>query len=205
MAKTPRPGEVKTRLCPPFSPHEAASIAEAALRDTLEAVAQSGAERRIVALDGVPGAWLPPGFEVIDQGTGAFDQRLAAAWMRAGGPGVQIAMDTPQVTPHLLDHALMTLDAPGTDGVLGATVDGGWWAIGLHTPSPAAFLGVPMSTSRTGEHQLARLNALGLAIRHLPVLRDLDTFDDAVHHADHHPHTRTAALIRSLAVASSSR
>ena len=205
MAKAPRPGKVKTRLCPPLSPHEAASIAEAALRDTLEAVAQSGAERRIVALDGVPGAWLPPGFEIIDQGEGSFDRRLASAWMRTGGPGVQIAMDTPQITPGLLDHALMTLEAPGTDSVLGGTVDGGWWAIGLHKPSPAVFLGVPMSTSRTGEHQLARLHALGLAVRHLPRLRDLDTFDDAVHHADHHPRTRTAALIRSLAGATSSR
>ena len=200
MAKAPRPGKVKTRLCPPCSPHEAASIAEAALRDTLEAVAHSDAGRRIVALDGAPGPWLPSGFEIIDQCDGSFDRRLAHAWTEAGGPGLQIGMDTPQITPDLLNHALVTLDSPGTDGVLGGTVDGGWWAIGLRAPSPAVFQGVPMSTSRTCEHQLARLDALGLALRRLPVLRDLDTFEDALHHAVHHPSTRAAALIRSLAV-----
>ena len=39
IAKEPRPGRVKTRLTPPFTPREAAALAEAALVDTLRAVA----------------------------------------------------------------------------------------------------------------------------------------------------------------------
>jgi len=66
LAKEPRPGRVKTRLCPPCSPEEAATVAAAALADTLEAVAASGADRHILALDGRPGPWLPPGFEVVE-------------------------------------------------------------------------------------------------------------------------------------------
>src|SRR5258708_31010745 len=38
IAKSPRPGRVKTRLCPPMSPGEAAAIAEAALADTLDVI-----------------------------------------------------------------------------------------------------------------------------------------------------------------------
>ncbi|MYW30066.1 glycosyltransferase, partial [Streptomyces sp. SID2119] len=38
IAKEPVPGRVKTRLCPPFSPAEAAELAAAALADTLETV-----------------------------------------------------------------------------------------------------------------------------------------------------------------------
>ena len=38
MAKAPVPGRVKTRLCPPLTPDEAAEIAAAALADTLAAV-----------------------------------------------------------------------------------------------------------------------------------------------------------------------
>ncbi|MYV71339.1 glycosyltransferase, partial [Streptomyces sp. SID2131] len=34
IAKQPLPGRVKTRLTPPFTPEEAASLAEAALADT---------------------------------------------------------------------------------------------------------------------------------------------------------------------------
>ena len=67
MAKSPVPGRVKTRLCPPCTPAEAAALAEAALADTLEAVAACGAGRRILALDGAPGPWLPAGFEVVAQ------------------------------------------------------------------------------------------------------------------------------------------
>src|SRR5438105_10641512 len=97
MAKAPRAGLVKTRLCPPLTPAEAAAVAGAALRDTLAAVAASNAERWIIALDGPVGPWLPPGFEIIEQCQGSLDMRLAHAWHEAGGPGVQIGMDTPQV------------------------------------------------------------------------------------------------------------
>ena len=176
MAKSPVAGRVKTRLCPPCTPAEAAAIAEAALADTLDAVAACGAGRRIVALDGAPGPWLPPGFEVIPQVDGGFDRRLAAAWSAAGGAGVQIGMDTPQVTSALLDDALASLD--DTSAALGLAVDGGWWAIGLRRPDPAVFTGIPMSTAETGAAQHARLLALGLSVTMLPALVDLDTVAD---------------------------
>ncbi|MFN2507027.1 MAG: DUF2064 domain-containing protein, partial [Acidimicrobiales bacterium] len=99
MVKAPVAGQVKTRLCPPCTPAEAAALAAAALADTLAAVAACGATRRILALSGEPGPWLPPAFEVVAQCEGGLDRRLAHAWAVAGGPGVQIGMDTPQVTP----------------------------------------------------------------------------------------------------------
>jgi rSAM/selenodomain-associated transferase 1 len=176
MAKSPVAGRVKTRLCPPCTPAEAAAIAEAALADTLDVVAACGAGRRIVALDGAPGPWLPPGFEVVPQVEGGLDRRLAAAWSAAGGAGVQIGMDTPQVTAALLDGALASLD--DTSAALGLAVDGGWWAIGLRRPDPRVFIGIPMSTDATGAAQHARLGALGLSVTMLPALVDLDTAAD---------------------------
>ncbi|MYS40540.1 glycosyltransferase, partial [Streptomyces sp. SID5998] len=38
IAKEPVPGRVKTRLTPPYTPREAAALAEAALADTLHTV-----------------------------------------------------------------------------------------------------------------------------------------------------------------------
>ncbi|HEX3621424.1 MAG TPA: DUF2064 domain-containing protein [Acidimicrobiales bacterium] len=176
MAKAPQAGRVKTRLCPPCTPAEAAALAEAALADTLEAVAACGAERRVVALDGEPGPWLPAGFEVVAQCAGGFDTRLAAAWDAAGGPGVQIGMDTPQATPALLDDALGSLE--DSSAALGLAADGGWWAIALRRPDPRVFAGIPMSTRRTGSEQLARLHALDHDVRLLPTLVDLDVAAD---------------------------
>ena len=198
LAKSPVPGRVKTRLCPPCTPHEAAALAEAALADTLDAVAACGADRRILVLDGVPGPWLPPGFEVVSQVTGGLDRRLAAAWAFAGGPGVQIGMDTPQVTAALVDDALATLDA--WPAALGHAVDGGWWAVGLRQADARAFLGVPMSTSRTGALQAARLRALGLDVAPLPTLVDMDTAADLPAVTAGGSAIRTAALARTLGV-----
>jgi hypothetical protein len=198
MAKSPVAGWVKTRLCPPCTPVEAAALAEAALADTLDAVAASGADRRIVALDGAPGPWLPPGFQVVPQVDGPFDRRLAAAWAAAGGPGVQIAMDTPQVTAGLLDEALRAVDDTGA--ALGLAADGGWWAIGLRRADARVFHDIPMSTSSTGDAQLARLIGLGLDTTALPTLVDLDTIADLAAVTADGRAIRTAALARTLGV-----
>lgn len=198
MAKSPVPGRVKTRLCPPCTPEQAAALAEAALADTLDSVAACAAGRRIVALDGVPGPWLPAGFEVVPQAAGGLDRRLAAAWAAAGGPGVQIGMDTPQVSPELLDAALTTLDA--APAALGHAVDGGWWAVALRRPDARMFLDVPMSTSRTGALQESRLRQLGLDVAALPTLTDLDAVADLPAVTEGGRAIRTAALARTLGV-----
>jgi rSAM/selenodomain-associated transferase 1 len=177
IAKAPFAGRVKTRLCPPCTPTQAAALAEAALADTLAAVTATPAPRRLLALDGAPGPWLPEGFEVVPQPAGGLGDRLADAFARAGGPAFLVGMDTPQLTPALLRHAASAL--ADADAALGLAADGGYWGIGLRRPDAAAFDGVPMSTAHTGRVQRARLHALGLRVRDLPLLRDVDTYADA--------------------------
>jgi glycosyltransferase A (GT-A) superfamily protein (DUF2064 family) len=199
MAKEPVPGRVKTRLSPPLSPSEAASVAEAALADTLAAVAACGADRKLVALDGEPGPWLPPGFTVIPQHGDGFAARLALAWRDAGGPGLQIGMDTPQVTPALLDACLAATADPNVSATLGLALDGGWWALGLSERWQVdVFAGVPMSTSATGAHQLASLRAHGYRIAELPVLIDVDTVTDARQVAAQAPFGRFARRLETV-------
>ncbi|MFS8198018.1 TIGR04282 family arsenosugar biosynthesis glycosyltransferase [Streptomyces sp. CWNU-52B] len=197
IAKEPRPGRVKTRLTPPFTPAEAASLAEAALTDTLCAVAATPATRRVLVLEGSPGPWLPPGFDVVPQCGGGLDERLAAAFAGCEGPALLIGMDTPQVTP-----ALLTEDFTGCDALFGAAEDGGFWALGLAEPDPRLLRGVPMSTPVTGAVQRERLIGAGLRVRDLPRLRDVDTAADAEAVAAAAPHSRFAArLARLTAVA----
>jgi len=183
LAKSPVPGRVKTRLCPPFRPREAAQLAEAALCDTLAAVTATHAVARTVVLDGEPGAWLPPSCAVLPQRGDGLDERLAAAfddgWARCPAPLLLIGMDTPQVTPAMLAAAMSRLLEDRTDAVLGPADDGGWWALGLRRPDASLLLGVPMSTDRTGAVQHARLVGAGLRVHLLPVLTDVDTAEDA--------------------------
>lgn len=193
IAKEPRAGRVKTRLTPPFTPRQAAELAEAALADTLAAVADAPAARRVLVLDGSPGPWLPPGFDVVPQAAGGLDERLADAFAGCTGPALLIGMDTPQVTP-----ALLTVDFAGCDAYFGPAEDGGFWALGLAVPDPALLRGVPMSTARTGAVQRARLVAAGLRVRDLPRLRDVDTAADARAVAAAAPRGRFAARLARL-------
>jgi rSAM/selenodomain-associated transferase 1 len=180
LAKAPVPGLSKTRLCPPCTPAQAAALADAALRDTLAVVAATPVTRRVLVLDGQPGAWLPPGIEVVAQRGGGLGERLACAFADAArGPALLVGMDTPQLTVDLLRTGLDALHG-GARSVLGLAADGGYWAIGLQRPDHAVFASVPMSSSHTGAVQRARLRLLDLDPVALPVLRDVDRIADAV-------------------------
>jgi glycosyltransferase A (GT-A) superfamily protein (DUF2064 family) len=193
IAKQPVPGRVKTRLVPPCTHEQAAALAEAALADTLHTVLMAPARRRVLVLDGRPGPWLPPGFDVVAQCGGPLDERLAGAFAAVRGPALLIGMDTPQVTPGLL-----TVDWQDADAVFGPAADGGFWALGLRVPDPALLRGVPMSTTSTGAIQRARLAAAGLRVADLPQLRDVDTAADAVAVARQAPQSRFAARVGEL-------
>ena len=194
IAKQPLPGRVKTRLVPPCTHEQAAALAEAALADTLNAVLMAPAARRVLVLEGEPGPWLPPGFDILPQRRGPLDERLAAAFAAVHGPALLIGMDTPQVTPGLL-----AVNWQAADAVFGPAADGGFWALGLRLPDPALLRGVPMSTPVTGAIQRARLLSAGLRVADLPQLRDVDTAADAVAVARQAPRSRFAARARELA------
>ena len=194
IAKAPVPGRVKTRLSPPCTPEEAAELAAAALADTLAAaMCARRAARHVIVLDGEPGPWIPAGFEVLPQRGDGLAERLAAAFADAGGAAFLVGMDTPQVTPALLDAGLAALDR--ADAVFGAALDGGYWGIGLRRPDPAVFRDVPMSAATTAAVQRARLAELGLRTAVLPPLRDVDTIDDARAVAAQAPGSRFAEAL----------
>ncbi len=198
MAKEPRPGRVKTRLCPPCTPDEAARIAAAALADTLRSATAVGAGRVVLALEGDADSWVPDGIEVISQHGNGLAERLANAWDDVGGPTIQIGMDTPQLTPQLLTGALASLHRPGVGAVLGPADDGGWWLIGLHRPDRRVFVGIPMSEPGTGARQLDRLRQLELEPVLLSTLRDIDTFADAIAVAADMPGSATATAAAAV-------
>jgi uncharacterized protein len=202
IAKEPVPGRVKTRLTPPYTPAEAAALAEAALADTLAAVGRASVARRVLALDGAPGRWLPAGFDVIGQRGAGLDERIAGALADARAtwpaPVVLIGMDTPQVTAGLLAAAAEPLVSGAADATFGMAQDGGFWLLGLREIDPALVLGVPMSRPDTGSLQLARLEEAGLRVRLLPELTDVDTADQAERIAAATPGLAFAARVRSL-------
>ena len=207
LAKAPVPGQVKTRLCPPATPGEAARIAAASLLDTLDAtrgrctvVALVGsladAERRAEVRAALAHC------RVVPQRGATFAARLVAAHADAGGSGpvIQLGMDTPQLDEALLDEAGRALGS--CDAVLGPARDGGWWALGVHDPRHARVLAdVPMSTPDTGALTLRALHAAGLRVTLLPELSDVDTMEDAERVAAVAPGSRFATAVAQVRAA----
>lgn len=179
LAKEPIAGRVKTRLSPALTPEQAASVASAALEDTLDAVRRTDVAARVLVVDGLVTA---PGFTLQPQAGGDLDVRLAAAfddaWAAQHLPMLLIGMDTPQVTADLLADALATLLTRGVDAALGLAHDGGWWCLGLREPRPELIRGIVTSRTDTGRLQRRRLLDAGLTVVDLPVLTDVDTVDD---------------------------
>ncbi len=196
LAKAPVPGRAKTRLCPPCTPEEAARLAEAALRDTLDVVIRTIASRVVLVLDGEAPAGLHRPVEVLPQRGDGLGERLAAAFADVDGPALLIGMDTPQVPAGVLDEALLRVGC-GTP-VLGPALDGGWWALGLPWCPAGAFVDVPMSVATTAERQRDRLRACGLEPAGLPRLRDVDHWADALSVAAAAPRGRFAREVGSI-------
>jgi uncharacterized protein len=212
LAKAPQPGRVKTRLCPPAGPVQAARIAAAALLDTLAALRAVPGVQPVVALAGdIAGAERCQeisaalrGLPVIAQRGASLGERIAACHTDAAGllPGVaslQVGMDTPQIDAGLLTRCLRRLDRPGTGAVLGPALDGGWWALGLRDPhAAAAIAGVATSQPDTGARTADALRRHGLTVSQLPPLCDVDTMADAHAVAAAIPASRFAAAVREL-------
>jgi glycosyltransferase A (GT-A) superfamily protein (DUF2064 family) len=186
LAKAPVPGRVKTRLCPPCTPQQAAQLAGAALADTLDTVSATPAAARTLVLDGTRPA--PPGWSSIAQRGTTLGERIRHGFVDSRlplTPSLLIGMDTPQVSrAHLRGATARLCDTtPGpdrVDAVLGLAADGGWWALGLREPEHAgAVRDVQTSTADTGALTLAALRSYGLRVAMLPVLRDVDTAPDA--------------------------
>lgn len=211
MAKAPVAGQAKTRLAGVVGDEGAADLAAAALLDTLEAAATAFPPgRRVLALAGdldrgcrrealreAAAQWL-----VVGQSGLTFGERLVdghrQAHRLAGGPVVQIGMDTPQVGAALLRGLPGRAHRSGGP-VLGFAVDGGWWVLVTTHPSQAAVLaGVPMSRPDTGRLTAAALAADGNPATATVVLQDVDLPDDARAVAALAPQTRFAETWRGL-------
>ena len=210
LAKAPLAGLVKTRLSPPLSLTAAAGLAAAALQDTIVAARQAMRPTAVVVVfDGDPSPWIPADLPTIPQCSGGLDVRLADAFDRVhadhSASMVLIAMDTPQVTPTMIDDAIVLLEADDCDAVIGPAEDGGYWLIGLRplrvstneSSYAPLFHGVPMSTDETGAGQRARLEAMGWRVRTTNSLRDIDHFFDVEAVASEHPHLAMSAYWRN--------
>jgi rSAM/selenodomain-associated transferase 1 len=187
FAKAPEPGRVKTRLCPPLTPGEAAALADAFLRDALDRYAAwagpTGAAVRLhLAGGGLAGAppGAPPGVSVHRQRGAGLGERMLRAFVEAFAAGhpsaVVVGTDHPTLPLDFFDLALGALREPMT-AVLGPSTDGGYYLLGLNEVAPDLF-DMAYSHGAVFDDTLARAAGAGLAPVVLPAHYDVDEAAD---------------------------
>jgi hypothetical protein len=186
FAKAPIPGEVKTRLCPPLTPDEAASLHGTLVLDAVERA------------KGLPGASLyvagtpditHPFFKVMEGRYGAkllaqrgqdLGSRMKWTMQDAFEQGAQAVLltgtDLPTLPRAHLVQALTLIESQ--DVVLGPTADGGYYLIGLRKLVPALFDGIAWSTASVFAETRKKVEQAALSLGLLPECRDLDTLED---------------------------
>lgn len=186
MSKAPRAGEVKTRLTPPLTPDEAASLSACFLRDTAAAVGRTTKEGRSVGVAiytpaGAEGKYaeiLPADFVMMPQRGDALSERLILAVEDLFALGFTsiclINSDSPTVPKESFSRAAQFLAGCKDGVVLGPAEDGGYYLIGIKKLHRALFEDIEWSTERVLEQTLAKARQLGLEVHLLPQWYDVD-------------------------------
>ncbi len=185
VAKAPRPGSVKTRLCPPLTPEQAARIYTSCLLDTVELALQcQGCDVRVVCPTPEDarelGKILPPEVGFLLQNTSGLSAALAGSIRQGLIDGYNkvfcISSDNPTLPLSYLEEAFAALDRASL--VLGPAEDGGYYLIGSTGFYPDLFEDITWSTSRVLAQTLEKARKAGLQTELLPAWYDLDTGSD---------------------------
>lgn len=156
FARVPVPGRVKTRLAAGIGADAAFLVYEALLASTLRALAPGrGTFEPEIWVDGDVDAFAAwqrgrgagglgdVRFPLVPQCDGDLGQRMA--WAFDLGVDVLVGTDIPDMAAGYVDGAFAALRA--ADLVLGPTEDGGYCLIGMNSPRPELFAGIPWGTA----------------------------------------------------------
>jgi rSAM/selenodomain-associated transferase 1 len=194
MAKTPRPGSSKTRLCPPLRPDQAAQLSEGFHRDMFGNIARAAWQAPIAGY----AAYAPAGTKaamkalmprgmglVLADGTPpmpkdvwGFGRCLLHAiegLFALGHPAACVLnSDSPTLPTACLVRAAQILMESGDRVVLGPAEDGGYYLLGMREVHAALFADIAWSTDTVAQSTRHRAAELGLEVVELPVWYDVD-------------------------------
>ena len=190
FAKQPMPNRVKTRLVPPLSPEQAATLYTAFLTDWCEALAELSdvdiviaytppeAQPDLQALIGDDAIYIP---QVGDD----LGERLVSATQWAAEHGYTkiliVGSDSPTLPILYVSEAITLLDT--RDIVIGPSLDGGYYLIGFSGENlpmivPHVFEEIAWSTAEVFQQTVRRIHAAEATFGLLPPWYDIDTAED---------------------------
>ncbi len=189
FARYPEPGKVKTRLASSIGKEKAAMLykqwAEKIFFESEQAklishrylfYTERRDSRKIKK-------WVRNGFLFHAQRGNQLGDRMKAAFQKVFNDKIQKALivgtDSPDLTGELIDSAVKKLDE--CDIVIGPANDGGYYLLGMQRYYPELFDEIPWSTGEVLKETVRKIKKLNLQYHCLPVLYDIDTFEDLNH------------------------
>ena len=210
FAKNPIPNHVKTRLIPRLSAEQATALYRAFLTDWCETLSKLSTIELIIAytpegsqpdLQTIIGdavtAYTPEGSQpdlqtiigdavtYIPQIGDGLGERLTSATHWASENGYEkiiiTGSDSPTLPLAYISQAVEALDT--CDVVVGPSVDGGYYLIGLSNQNltdvvPTIYEGIAWSTKHVLQQTVERIHKINAKLKLLPVWYDVDTPED---------------------------
>ena len=228
FCREPVAGRTKTRLLSHLGAASAAKLADAFIVDMLAKARALNPPRLVIAASAEESALRRPYFrrlarrfdaEIVDQGGGSLGRRMARVLepFAAGAGALLVGTDLPSLPAAALERLHEMLQRRRF--VLGPSLDGGYYAIGVRGTMPLVFTGIRWGSARVLDETLNRARRAGLAVTLGPVWYDIDRWPDLLllgAHLDRiessaraakkaHPCPATAAVLQRLGLLSRRR
>jgi hypothetical protein len=187
MLRSPEPGAVKTRLCPPLAPDEAVGLYKALVKDTFRnislvdnadlfaAVTQPLSSKTIADI-------IPHKVAVTIQEGDDLGERLynifKSLFLRKYSRIAVIGSDSPDLPTAYIDDAFSRLRLNQGSVVLGPALDGGYYLIGMDSLRKEPFEGVAWGTASVLSETLSTLESAKIDTTLLNAWYDIDLPQD---------------------------
>ncbi len=132
-------------------------------------------DKAIVAEDN----WPMDKFNKDLQYQGDLGERMSDAFSKVLAKcdkAVIIGSDCPEISPELIESAFDKLDF--ADAVVGPTLDGGYYMLGMKKHHSELFIDIPWSTEAVFPNTISKLRAANLLYTVMDKLSDMDNIDD---------------------------
>lgn len=186
VAKWPVAGEVKTRLCPPLTLEEAAGLYECFLLDSFDQYRRLKDLNVIVSYfppeaKDIFASLAPNSFDLLEQGGGDLGEKFIHAFDYSFSLGYEsvaiMGSDHPTLPLEFIQKLYDLLERPENDVVIGPSLDGGYYALGLKSLQRRIFQDINWSTSTVFAETLERANELSLSVGRLTPWYDVDDLE----------------------------
>jgi rSAM/selenodomain-associated transferase 1 len=182
--KNPVPGKVKTRLARRIGNEAVLKVYLQLLKYTGETTGNFSGHKRLYYSDFIPAkdVFFPNKEGMVLQDGENLGERMQKAFQETFREGYEkaviIGTDCMQLKPGHIQSAFDSLD--NCDVVIGPAKDGGYYLLGLKKTYLELFEGKSWSPPLVLKETIHSLTSLGLKHTLLPVLPDIDVYDDLI-------------------------